>query len=243
MLHVFDKVDSLFTSIADFIVAKAAAAIAKEGRFSLVLSGGNSPKKLHELLAADAYRNKIEWSKVFFFFGDERYVPSTHQDSNFLMAKNTLFDPLNISKSQIFPINTSLPPAGCAKAYEKDIQTFFGNKPVKFDLIILGLGDNSHTASLFPNTAVLHERSALVKEEYIEEVKMYRITLTAPVLNDAHYIAFLLYGAGKAEAVKHILEDERNIDEYPAQLIRPTNGELHWFMDEAAADKLKSRNH
>lgn len=243
MLHVFDKVDSLFTSIADFIVAKAGEAIAKEGRFSLVLSGGNSPKKLHELLASDAYRTKIEWSKVFFFFGDERYVPATHQDSNFLMAKNTLFDPLNISKSQIFPINTSLPPAGCAKAYEKDIVTFFGNNPVKFDLIILGLGDNSHTASLFPNTAVLHEKNALVKEEYIEEVKMYRITLTAPVINDAHYISFLLYGAGKAEAVKHILEDERNVNEYPAQLIHPTTGELHWFMDVAAADKLKSRNH
>lgn len=243
MLHIFDKVDSLFTAIADFIVAKAADAIAKEGRFSLVLSGGNSPKKLHELLASDAYRDKIDWSKVFFFFGDERYVPATHQDSNFLMAKNTLFDPLNIPKSQVFPINTSLPPAGGAKAYEKDIQNFFGSSPVKFDVIILGLGDNSHTASLFPHTAVLHEKDALVKEEYIEEVKMYRITLTAPTINDAHYIAFLLYGAGKAEAVKHILEDERNIEEYPAQLIQPTGGELHWFMDEAAADKLKSRKH
>ena len=110
----------------------------------------------------------------------------------------------------------------------------------KFDVIILGLGDNSHTASLFPHTAVLHEKEALVKEEYIEEVKMYRITLTAPVINNAHYIAFLLYGAGKADAVYHILEDERNIEAYPAQLIKPTNGELHWFMDEGAAGKLKS---
>lgn len=243
MLHIFDKVDTLFTSIADFIVAKAKEAIAKEGRFSLVLSGGNSPKKLHELLTSEKYRDAIEWNKVFFFFGDERYVPANHPDSNFLMAKNTLFDPLNISKSQIFPINTSLPPAGSAKAYEKDIVTFFGAKQPNFDFIILGLGDNSHTASLFPHTNVLHEKEALVKEEYIEEVKMYRITLTAPIINKAHNIAFLLYGAGKAEAVHHILEDERNIDEYPAQLIKPVGGELHWFMDEAAAGKLESKTH
>jgi len=243
MLHIFDKVDTLFTSIADFIVAKSKEAIAKDGRFSLVLSGGNSPKKLHELLASEKYRDQVEWSKVFFFFGDERYVPANHPDSNFLMAKNTLFDPLNISKSQVFPINTSLPPAGSAKAYEKDILTFFGNKPASFDVVILGLGDNSHTASLFPHTAVLHETEALVKEEYIEEVKMYRITLTAPIINKADYITFLLYGAGKAEAVRHILEDERNIEEYPAQLIKPIKGELHWFMDDGASSKLKSRNH
>jgi len=241
MLHIFDKVDVLFTSIADFIVAKAKEAILKEGRFSLVLSGGNSPKKLHELLASELYREKIEWSKVFFFFGDERYVPADHPDSNFLMAKNTLFDPLGIPRSQIFPINTSLPPAGSAKAYEKDILSFFGQKPVSFDVVILGLGDNSHTASLFPHTAVLHEQEALVKEEYIEEVKMYRITLTAPLINKAQAITFLLYGAGKAEAVLHILEDERNIEEYPAQLIKPIHGELHWFMDTTAAGKLKHK--
>ena len=243
MLHIFDKVDLLFLSIADFIVAKAKESISREGRFSLVLSGGNSPKRLHELLASEKYRNQIEWEKVFFFFGDERYVPANHSDSNYLMAKTTLFDPLKISKAQIFPINTSLPPAGAAKGYEKDIVTFFGGKPPHFDLIILGLGDNSHTASLFPHTDVLQEKEALVKEEYIEEVKMYRITFTAPLINQANQVAFLLFGAGKAEAVYHILEDERNIEQYPAQLIKPQAGELHWFMDRDAASKLKSNNH
>ena len=241
MLHIFDQVDNLLTSLADYIVAQSEEAIKREGRFSFVLSGGSSPKRLFELLASDAYRNKIEWNKVFFFFGDERYVPLNHAESNYLMAKNALFTPLNIADSQIYPINTALPPAGAASAYEKDILAYFAGKPVSFDLVLLGLGDNSHTASLFPHVKLLHEKTALVKEEYIDEVKMYRITLTAPLINRAKHIAFLVYGAGKAIAVHHILEDEHNIEEYPAQLIKPEAGELHWFLDEPAAKNLKNK--
>jgi 6-phosphogluconolactonase len=238
MLHVFQSVDILLHSLADFVVEKARKAIEKEGRFSFVLSGGGSPKKLFELLASDAYANKIEWTKVFFFFGDERYVPADHPDSNYLMAKKALFDTLNISEGQVFPMNTALAPTGSASAYENDIRAYFGSKPVHFDFILLGLGDNSHTASLFPHTKVLHEKESLVKEEFIEEVKMYRITLTAPVINNACQIVFLVYGANKATAVHHILEDERNIEEYPAQLIHPRHGELHWFLDEPAAKNI-----
>ena len=239
MLHIYSNVDALLSSLADFVVEKAKQAIQNDGRFSFVLSGGSSPKKLFELLASQGYRDKIEWDKVFFFFGDERYVPSDHVDSNFLMAKKTLFDSVNISPGQIFKINTSLPPAGSASAYENDIRAYFGSRSLSFDLVLLGLGDNSHTASLFPHTKVLHEKDALVKEEFIEEVKMYRITLTAPLINKAKQIAFLVYGPGKAEAVRHILEDKHNIEEYPAQLIHPQTGELHWFLDESAAKNLK----
>jgi 6-phosphogluconolactonase len=242
MLHVFNSVDSLFFELADVVVAKAEQAIRTEGRFSFVLSGGSSPKRLYELLASDKYKDRIEWSKVFFFFGDERYVPITHADSNFLMAKKALFDPLAISASQVFYVNTTLAPAAAAHAYVNDVLAYFKNKSPRFDLVLLGLGDNSHTASLFPNTKVLHEKEALVKEEFIDEVGMYRITLTAPLINQANYIAFLVYGAGKAIAVHHILEDESNIEAYPAQLINPTGGgELHWFLDESAAANLKNR--
>lgn len=239
MLHIYNNVDALLTSLADFIVRRAKETILKEGRFSFVLSGGSSPKKLFELLASPRYRDQFEWDKIFFFFGDERYVPADHTDSNFLMAKKALFDSLNISSGQIFKFNTSLAPAGSASAYENDIRAYFGSKAISFDFVLLGLGDNSHTASLFPHTAVLHEKEALVKEEYIEEVKMYRITLTAPLINNAKCIAFLVYGGGKAEAVHHILEDDLNIEEYPAQLIKPQSGELHWFLDEPAASKIK----
>jgi 6-phosphogluconolactonase len=239
MLHIYSNVDVLLTSLADFIVKRAKETILDEGRFSFVLSGGSSPKKLFELLASPGYRNQVEWEKIFFFFGDERYVPADHADSNFLMAKKAFLDNLNISPGQIFRVNTSLAPAGAASAYENDIRAYFGSKSISFDFVLLGLGDNSHTASLFPHTAVLHEKDALVKEEYIEEVKMYRITLTAPLINQAKCVAFLVYGGGKAEAVRHILEDDANVDEYPAQLINPKTGELHWFLDEPAASKIK----
>ena len=239
MIHVFDTPDQLITASADFVVAQAKKAIQQHGRFSLVLSGGSSPKKLHELLASDSYRHQIEWTKVFFFFGDERYVPADHPDSNYLMAKKTLFDPLKISDGQIFKMDTSLAPATSAQSYEKDILAYFLDKPIRFDLILLGLGDNSHTASLFPHTTVLREKEALVKEIYVEEVKMYRITLTAPLINQSYQIAFLVYGEGKAEAVRHIIEDPLNIEEYPAQLIDPKAGDLHWFIDKAASSKLR----
>lgn len=239
MMHVFENADALLPALADFVVTEAKRSIEKQGRFSFVLSGGSSPKKLYELLASEQYRRKVEWERVFFFFGDERYVPATHADSNFRMSKEALFDPLKIADRQIFRMNTDLSPAAGAQAYEKDVRAFFSGKPVRFDLVLLGLGDNSHTASLFPHTPVLHEKNALVKEAYVEEVKMFRITLTAPCINQAANIAFLVYGASKAEAVRHILEDDRNIEEYPAQLIQPRDGEVHWFLDKGAAARLE----
>ena len=237
MIRIFKNPDTLLPALADFIVGRSKASIEREGRFNLVLSGGSSPKRLYELLVS-SYRNKIEWQKVFFFFGDERYVPLDHKDSNFLMAKNSLFDPLKIPGDHVFAIDTSLPPAESAAAYEKQIRYHFTNA-CSFDLILLGLGDNSHTASLFPHTTVLHEKNALVKEIFVKEVNMYRITFTAPLINLAHAVAFLVYGESKAEAVHHILKDPLNVDAYPAQLIKPKNGKLHWFLDERAAARIK----
>lgn len=238
MIRIFTSPEAVLPALADFIVSLSKVSIEREGRFNLVLSGGNSPKRLYELLASTSYRNKIEWARVFFFFGDERYVPPDHKDSNFLMAKNTLFDPLKIADDHVFGIDTSLPPAESAIAYENQIRKHFANS-CSFDLILLGLGDNSHTVSLFPHTTVLHERKALVKEIFVKEVNMYRITFTAPLINLAHAVAFLVYGESKAEAVHHILEDSPNVEEYPAQLIKPENGELHWYLDTAAAARIK----
>ena len=239
MLHIFDNADTLIQQQADFIVTAARDAIAKRGHFSLVLSGGSSPKKLYTLLSSPAYADKIDWPKVYFFLGDERYVPLNHADSNFLMASQSLFTPLNIGGHQLFPVNTALTPPQAAQAYQRDIENFFGDKPRQFDLVLLGLGDDAHTASLFPHTTVLHEKTALVKEIYIDKVSMFRITLTAPLINQAHNISFLLFGASKAPAVHSIIEGERNLDLYPAQLIKPAHGTLHWFMDNSAAQQLK----
>lgn len=234
-LHVIDGADALLKALADFVVDQSKQAIAQHGKFSLVLSGGSSPKKLYELLASDVYRSQIAWQHVFFFFGDERYVPADHADSNYRMARLALFEPLGIVAGQVFRMNTDLAPEAAAAAYENDIRAYFVDKPVHFDLILLGLGDNSHTASLFPHTPVLHEKTALVQACYIDEVKMFRITLTAPCINHAHAIAFLVFGESKKEAVKHILVDAQDIDEYPAQLIKPVHGHVHWFLDKPAS--------
>jgi 6-phosphogluconolactonase len=238
MLKVFSSADELIAGLANFVVERAEKSIQEHGRFNLVLSGGSSPKRLYELLATDGYRKRIDWSKVYFFFGDERNVPSDHPDSNYLMVKRSLFIPLGIKDDHVFPIDTSHNPDYAADVYEKQIRNHFNNGPCRFDLILLGLGDNSHTASLFPHTAIVHEKTALVKEVYVQEVNMYRITFTAPLINDAHAVAFLVYGSSKAEAVHHILDDDVNVDSYPAQLIKPSPGEIYWFLDEAAASKL-----
>lgn len=237
-LNIFNTDTEVLASLAKYFADTAKQAIEANDRFSVALSGGSSPKKLHELLVSE-YRDKIEWDKVFFFFGDERDVPLTDSQSNYLMAKQTLFDPLGIDPSHVYAVQTALGAEEAAKDYTRHLIGFFDGENATFDLIILGLGDNSHTASLFPHTAVLTEESASVQALYIDEVKMNRITFTAPLINNAHHTAFLVYGAGKAEAVKHILEDPKDIQEYPAQLI--TGTDLQWFMDEPAASKLQNK--
>lgn len=237
MVQVYKNPENVFSALADVFVAKAEYCINKGRRFSVALAGGSS-RKLYELLATETYRKKVKWDNVFFFFGDERYLPLDHADSNYRMVKSVLFDPLHIAADHVFAVNTSLPPADAASDYELKVREHFKND-CRFDLIFLGLGDNSHTASLFPHTSVLQEQVALVKEIFVAEVNMHRITFTAPLINMAHDVTFLVFGAGKALAVKHIIEDPTNIDEYPAQLIKPTQGRLTWFLDEAAASKIK----
>src|SRR4051812_38843541 len=202
-INVFNNEDEVLHGLANYFVKIAAESISSHGQFSVALSGGNSPKKLYELLASPLYKDKVEWDKVHFFFGDERYVPHTDSQSNYLMAKKAILEPLDLSFKQIFPIDTSLSPDDAAKAYTNDINLYFAGTEPRFDLVLLGLGDNSHTASLFPHTTVLHDKTASVKAVYLDDQKIYRITMTAPLINLAHHVAFLVYGEGKAIAVHH----------------------------------------
>ncbi|UOQ52113.1 6-phosphogluconolactonase [Hymenobacter cellulosivorans] len=236
-LHVHASPEAVLHSLAQYFVTQAQAAIADHGRFSVALSGGNSPRKLYELLAATPYREQVAWDKVYFFFGDERNVPATDPESNYRMAREALLNPLAIADAQVFPVDTALPPAEAAEAYARTIQNFFAPDKAVFDLVLLGLGDNSHTASLFPHTPVLHETSVGAREVFVEEKQTFRITLTAPLLNQAQAVAFLVYGADKAAAVQQVIQGARNVEEFPAQLIAPA-GELHWFLDMAAAAAL-----
>jgi 6-phosphogluconolactonase len=234
-LNIFNTEAEVLNGLANYFVETASHSIASHGQFSVALSGGTSPKKLYELLASPLFKDKVEWNKVHFFFGDERYVPHTDPQSNYLMAKKALFEPLNLSYKQIFAIDTALSPEEAAKKYTHDINYYFAGDDVRFDLILLGLGDNSHTASLFPHTPVLHDETVSVKEVFLEDQQVYRITMTAPLINQAHHIAFLVYGESKALAVHHVIEDKKDIENYPAQLIKPENGDLHWFLDTSAA--------
>ncbi len=240
-LNIFTTPEEVLTNMADFFVKVAQEAIADKGIFNVSLSGGTSPKKLYQLLASPDYNQKVAWNNVYFFFGDERNVPADSLDSNFKMVKEALFDPLQIPSSQIIPVNTNLEPEKAAEAYASAVHTHFKSYNAKFDLALLGLGDNSHTASLFPHTPILHDEESSVKAVFLEDQQVYRISMTKAMINAAHHIAFLVYGEGKAEAVHHVLEDKKNIEEYPAQLIETENGDLQWFLDKAAASKLKEK--
>jgi len=240
-LNIFNTENEVLDALAAHFVKIAGESIAARGKFSVALSGGSSPKKLYELLASLSYADSVEWEKVYFFFGDERNVPQTDKDSNYLMTKKALFAPLMIDPANVFPIDTSLEPKDAAKKYEDEINQFFDDEELSFDLILLGLGDNSHTASLFPFTPVLHDRTPGVRDVFLPDQQVYRITLNAPLINEARHIAFLVYGENKAIAVHHVLEDDEDIEEFPAQLIEPIVGEIEWFLDEAAASMLKHK--
>jgi len=239
-LHIYKTPEETMNGLANHFVNVVSTAIAEKNECSVVLSGGSSPKRLYELLARPPYNQLIDWDHIYFFFGDERYVPFTDPDNNGAMVKKILFDPLRIPDANIFYMNTSLPPAESASKYSQRILSHFKKKPLQFDLVLLGLGDNAHTASLFPHTPVLKEQKALVKAVNLEDPQVNRITLTAPLINEAHNIAFLVYGESKAKAVQDVLKGKRDSDNYPAQLIEPEMGDLHWFLDEAAAGGIKN---
>ncbi len=238
-LNIFNNPDEVVDGLAQYFVKIANESIAAHGKFSVALSGGSSPKKLYELLASTIYADSIDWTKVYFFFGDERNVPQTDSQSNYLMAKKDLFEPLYIDAANIYPVDTTLTPKEAAQKYAETIAEFFDDDEMSFDLVLLGLGDNSHTASLFPYTPVLHDVTPSVKEVWLEDQQVYRITLNAPLINEAKNIAFLVYGEGKAEAVHHVLEDDEDIENYPAQLIDSITGDVQWFLDEPAAANLE----
>jgi len=239
-LHIYKTANEVIEGLAHYFVQTVNTAIKEKNECTVVLSGGNSPKKLYELLASPDYSQQIDWDKIYFFFGDERYVPFNDPENNGNMVKKTLFEPLMIPDANIFYINTAVPPDESAKKYAHRILSHFKNDPVRFDLILLGLGDNAHTASLFPHTPVLKEKKALVKSVYLEDASSYRITMTAALINEAYNIAFLVYGEVKARAVHEVLEGKKDFATYPAQLIIPEEGMVHWFLDGDAAKNLRS---
>jgi 6-phosphogluconolactonase len=213
-------------------------AIERNGRFVIALSGGSTPERLFKLLAKPPYLNQIPWDKTFVFWGDERFVPSDDQRNNSNRAKSLLLNHVPIPAINIHPIPVDLKPEESAKEYEKTIKKLFDKESPCFDLIFLGLGEDGHTASLFPGTDVVFENKKLVKEVYVEEQSMYRITMTPALINQAHNIVFLVEGEKKAKILKTILTEPRQTNKFPAQIIQPEKGNLYWFLDKKAAALL-----
>ena len=217
---------------------------AADGRlFYVALSGGSTPKLLYDLLVND-FRDEVPWTIVRFFFGDERWVPHTDLESNFKLANDHLFKPLNIPHANVYPIPTSGDPDSAASHYGTTIRTAFGLKEgevPRFDLLFLGMGEDGHTASLFPNTAIVHEDDLLIAATYVEKLSAHRITLTPLALTNAAHTIFMVAGAGKAQALLQVLEGEYNPDEYPAQLLQNSLGKVVWLVDKEAASLLEGK--
>jgi 6-phosphogluconolactonase len=234
-VHVYSSSDELSAAAAREFAARAEEAIEERGRFAVVLAGGSTPETMYGILARD-YIDRIDWSKVYVFFGDERSVPPHHEDSNLKMASEVFLD--HVPVGNVHRIRGELPPEGAAEAYEEELRTFFQTEDVqRFDLILLGLGADGHTASLFPQTSALEVRDRWVVANLVPRLNTTRITLAVPVINAARAVIFLVAGEDKAEAVKEILEGDADPRAYPAKLIQPPGGP-EWMVDQSAASLL-----
>jgi 6-phosphogluconolactonase len=233
----------LFQAAADAVLEMADEAISKRSRFTIALSGGSTPKSLYALIAANA-ATSVPWEKVFFFWGDERHVGPKDPESNYRMAEENLLSRISVPAANVSRVPAENPDAtAAADAYEQILRKFFETAPgdfPRFDVILLGLGPDGHTASLFPEAAALQEKSRLFVANWVEKLHTYRLTLTLPVLNQARLVAFLVSGTEKAAALHEVLEGKAPVEKYPSKLVRPVDGKLIWFVDRAAASELSA---
>jgi 6-phosphogluconolactonase len=224
---------------AEQFIALAGAAVARSGRFAVALSGGSTPRALYQLLGSAKYRERLDWRRVHLFWGDERCVPPDHAESNFRMARESWLSKIQMPAANIHRMEGEKEPYAAAEAYEQELQQFFAPAPgqlPRFDLILLGIGEDGHTASLFPGSAALDENERMVAALYVDKLRAYRLTLTLPVINAGAQVMFLVSGANKANALGEILAS--GPCPYPAAKVRPCDGQLTWLIDQAAAQNL-----
>ena len=234
-LRVYDDARQLSEAAARMFVEEARRRIDESGRFAVALAGGSTPKATYEILARGyGGPEDLDWSKVHAFFGDERSVPPDHEDSNYRVAQEALLS--HVPVGSVHRMRGEMEPREAAALYEKELEEFFGGPPV-LDLVLLGIGEDGHTASLFPDTPALDARDRWAVENPVEKLNTTRLTLTVPAVDAARKVAFLVAGEGKAEALEEILEGDANPHKYPAKLVRP-EAEVAWMVDRAAARLL-----
>jgi 6-phosphogluconolactonase len=240
---VLADLDQASRETAERLVKIARDAIAGRGRFTLALSGGSTPATLFSLLASEAYRDRIEWGKTIVMWSDERCVPPDHPDSNYGMARDLLLSKVSVPAGNVHRIRGEISPAQAALEYEhavrREIRTPAETGIPVFDLILLGMGPDGHTASLFPGTLAIHEQTRLVVSHLVPKLAARRITFTPPLINAAAHVVFLVAGQDKADALRAVLQDDFRPDTLPAQIVRPLSGQLTWLVDRAAAAKRR----
>ena len=238
-ISVLETSEELARAAAERFIEFASEFHDELGRFSVALAGGNTPRRVYELLASQNFRNRVEWSQIHLFFGDERCVPPDHPDSNYAMAYAALISKVPIPANNVHRIKGEGKPNDSARLYENELRTFFaGLSWPRFDLVLLGMGEDGHTASLFPNSEALQETSSWVIATRNPQSGQVRITLTLPVLNQARRVMFLVSGVKKAQRLKEVMHPQAAAAPLPAQAITPVNGKLEWLVDADAASLL-----
>jgi len=243
--QIFPDRESLIEGAATYIADLAVKAIADRGSFTLALSGGNTPRPIYARLAVAPHLERIDWPHVQIFFGDERCVPPQDQRSNYHMACGALLDHVPIAGGNVHRIRGQDDPEKAAAQYIRELESTFGGKSGAgaphsgLDLILLGMGDNGHTASIFPGLPAVTERSRWVMAQYVEVMSMWRVTMTPPLINAARNVAFMVSGADKADMLSRVLEGPYQPVVLPSQSIKPANGELRWLLDAPAAARLR----
>ncbi|HEX8266987.1 MAG TPA: 6-phosphogluconolactonase [Pyrinomonadaceae bacterium] len=238
---ISENLQALSRAAAEIFVRIGGEAIERNNRFTVALSGGSTPKLLFKILAGDEFRSQINWTKTFFFFGDERHVKPNSAESNYRMARKNLFEPLKIPAENVYRWRAEWQNAEeIALDYEKTLTDFFKTELPRFDLILLGMGADGHTASLFPETSALIETQKLAVANWVKKLDSFRLTLTFPLINNAANIIFLVGGAEKAEMLKTVLEGEFEPQKFPAQNVNPRDGNLFWLIEKEAARLLSA---
>ena len=241
-IHVYSDKNSLVEAAASFFIETASIAIQNKGLFNVVLSGGGTPQPLFEYLAENQSADFLDWARIHFFWGDERTVGPSDPQSNYRQANRTLLQKRMIQPRNIHRIEGELDPSQAAALYQKEIVNWIHGSPPSFDLIFLGMGEDGHTASLFPGSKVVSYPADfdLVAANHVPQLETWRITLTPKLINAANKIIFLVSGENKASILKQVLEGPYQPEVFPAQLIRPQNGKLIWLIEQGSASLLRS---
>ena len=238
IIQTYPDLESLSRAAAALFAQQAEQAVKVRGRCGVALSGGQTPRRTYEILAQPPFREQVPWSRTHVFWGDERCVPPDDPRSNYRLARKALLDQVPLPRTQIHPLSCRPSPAAGAREYETLLREFCAGTPPGLDLVFLGLGEDGHTASLFPYHGALEEQERWTAAVYVPTQGLHRVTFTPAFINQAAVVAFLVAGAAKAGALREVIQKPRDPRRLPAQLINPERGELYWLVDREAAGQL-----